>query len=86
MIGLDTNVLARYIAQDDPQQSAVATRLVESLTAEEPGFVAQITLVELSWVLSSCYDFTRDQLASTLDLLSRTKELVLDRAETVLKA
>jgi predicted nucleic-acid-binding protein len=86
MIGLDTNVLARYIAQDDPVQSRLATKLMESLTADEPGFVSLVTLVEVSWVLSSCYDFTREQLASTLDLLTRTKEIVLDRPETVLRA
>lgn len=86
MIGLDTNVLARYIAQDDPAQSALATRLIESFTPDDPGFVSLITLVELSWVLSTCYDFSRDQLAHTLELLTRTKEFVLDRPEAVLRA
>ena len=86
MIGLDTNVLARYIAQDDPAQSPAATKLVESLTPDDPAFVSLITLVELSWVLSSCYDFSRQQLADTLGLLTRTKEIVLDRPETVLRA
>ena len=37
MIGLDTNLLVRYIAQDEPSQSALATKLVESFTAEAPG-------------------------------------------------
>ena len=86
MIGLDTNVLARYIAQDDAAQSAVATRLIESLTLEETGFVSLVTLVELGWVLTSCYDFSRDQLVATLDVLTRTKEIVLDRHETVIRA
>lgn len=40
MIGLDTNVLVRYLAQDDPDQAARATRVVErELTKEAPGFV-----------------------------------------------
>jgi predicted nucleic-acid-binding protein len=86
MIGLDTNVLARYIAQDDPAQSRAATKLIESLSADEPGFVSLVTLVELTWVLASCYDFSREQLASTLDLLTRTKEILVDRPETVLRA
>jgi len=86
VIGLDTNVLARYIAQDDPAQSAAATRLIESLSADEPGFVSLIALVELGWVLSSCYDFSREQLAATIQLLTQTKEIVLDRPEIILRA
>jgi len=86
MIGLDTNVLVRYIVQDDPKQSAKATRLIESLTAAEPGFVSVIALVELVWVLSSFYGWSRDQVAQTLDLLLRSKELIIDRADLVLKA
>ena len=39
MIGLDTNVLARYIMQDDPKQSIMATQLIESLDVDGPGFV-----------------------------------------------
>ncbi len=38
MIGLDTNVLVRYFAQDDPVQSRKASALIESLTAERPGY------------------------------------------------
>lgn len=86
MIGLDTNVLARYIAQDDPHQSPVATKLIESLTAEEPGFVSLVTLVELGWVLESCYDFSRQQLGAAVELLTRTREIVLDRPEAVMRA
>ena len=48
MIGLDTNVLVRYIMQDDPQQSLKATRVIESLTKERPGFIALVSVVELS--------------------------------------
>ena len=54
MIGLDTNVLVRYIMQDDPRQSPKAARLIESLDAENPGFVTVVSVVELYWVLTSC--------------------------------
>lgn len=50
MIGLDTNVLVRYIAQDDSKQSPKATRLIESLTADAPGYVSVVSMVELVWV------------------------------------
>ncbi len=41
MIGLDTNVLARYIIQDDARQSPKAAKLMESLSVDEPGFVTR---------------------------------------------
>ncbi len=86
MIGLDTNVLVRYLMQDDPRQAEKASRLIESLTPESPGFVTVVALVELVWVLSSCYDLTREQIAQALDALLRTKEIVLDRADQVAQA
>jgi len=86
MIGLDTNVLVRYVMQDDAKQAAKAAKLIESLTVDAPGFVSLVSVVELGWVLSSCYDLTRDQVAQAFEALLRTKELVIDRADQVLKA
>lgn len=86
MIGLDTNVLVRYIMQDDATQSAKATKLVESLTSEETGYVALVSVVELVWVLSSCYDLTRGQLTQALEALLCAKQLVVDQADQVVRA
>ena len=86
MIGLDTNVLVRYIMQDDVKQSPKANRLIESLTAESPGFVPLVALIELVWVLASCYDLTRQQLGQALDALLHTNTLMVDRAEQVAQA
>ena len=47
MKGLDTNVLARYLTQDDAKQSKVATSLIEGLSPEQPGFVSKVVLCEL---------------------------------------
>jgi predicted nucleic-acid-binding protein len=86
MIGLDTNVLVRYIMQDDVRQSLKATKLMEALTVDEPGFVSLVSVVELGWVLSSSYDLEREQVARALELLLRTKTVVVDRADEVAKA
>ena len=86
MIGLDTNVLVRYIMQDDPKQSPKATKLIGALTVAAPGFVSLVSVVEIAWVLSSCYGLTRDQVAQTLELMLRTKEIIIDCADLVLKA
>lgn len=86
MIGLDTNVLVRYIVQDDPRQSPSANRLVESLSAESPGFVTVVSVVELCWVLMSAYGLDRQQWCAALEGLLRTKELVVERADVVWQA
>lgn len=86
MIGLDTNVLARYIAQDDARQSPKATRLVESLTVGAPGYVGVVSVIELAWVLTDCYQMTRAELCDTLGTLLRTKEIVVAHADVVWQA
>jgi predicted nucleic-acid-binding protein len=86
MIGLDANVLVRYIMQDDPTQAPLATALLESLTIEAPGFVALVSIVEIAWVLSSAYRLSRVQVFQALEALLRTKEIVVEQAETVWKA
>ncbi|HEX7931917.1 MAG TPA: type II toxin-antitoxin system VapC family toxin [Paraburkholderia sp.] len=86
MIGLDTNVLVRYFAQDDVVQSKKATALMESLSAERPGYVSQVALVEVVWVLERCYGVEREQMMDIIDSMIGTKELVVEGADTVRKA
>lgn len=86
MIGLDTNVLVRYIMQDDPKQSPLATALIESLRADRPGYVTLVSVLELYWVLTSCYDLSAAQARSALEALLRTRQIVVDRADQVLRA
>lgn len=86
MTGLDTNVLVRYIMQDDAKQSPKATTLIESLDADHPGFVTLVSVVELYWVLTSCYDLTGAQVKEVLEGLLRAKQIVVDRADQVLRA
>lgn len=85
MIGLDTNVLVRYIMQDDAKQAALASRLVESL-ADSAGFIPLVVVAELSWVLSSAYNLSRDQLVQALEGVLRSKEWVVEKADIVWQA
>lgn len=86
MIGLDTNVLARYIMQDNPRQSPKATRLIESLDGDNPGYITIVTVVELYWVLTSCYALTGEQVSQALDAILRTKQFLVERADQVMRA
>lgn len=86
MIGLDTNVIVRYIMQDDVKQAHLASKLIESLTVEEAGFVPLVAVVEIVWVLSSSYELDRMQVLAALELLLRTKEIEVEQAEVVWRA
>jgi predicted nucleic-acid-binding protein len=87
VIGLDTNVIVRYVTQDDARQSAAASRLFERvLTTEQPGFVGLVTLCEVAWVLADCYDAGKARIAAVIEGLLGTRQLVVEEAELVWKA
>ncbi len=86
MIGLDTNVVVRYIAQDDAKQSASATALIESLTNEQPGFISLVTLVEMVWVMQGSYKAGKEQILQILEELLKTSEIIVQETETVAQA
>ena len=86
MIGLDTNVLVRFFAQDDAKQSAKASALIEGLTHAEPGYLSHVVLVELVWVLQSCYAASREVVADALERVLRTQGLVVQEAEQIWQA
>jgi len=86
MIGLDTNILVRYITQDDAAQSRKANTLIESLTEATPGFVALVSVVELVWVLQGSYHSNKKEIITVLDTLLRTKGLVVEDADVVWQA
>ncbi len=82
MIGLDTNVLVRYLVEDDAAQTSKAAQLIETrCTADTPGFVNRVVLCELVWVLESAYDYPRATVAAALESLLRTAELEVDAAD-----
>jgi predicted nucleic-acid-binding protein len=82
VIGLDTNILVRYLTQDDPKHAALANHLIEqTLTAAQPGFVSTVALVELVWVLESGYQCDRSKVAEVLERLLRAKTIVVEHAE-----
>lgn len=87
MIALDTNVLVRYIVQDDPVQAAAASRLIESrCTNEEPGLVATIVLCELAWVLGRGYGYSRAQVAAVVRAVLAAEELEAEAPDLVWRA
>ena len=87
MIGLDTNVLARYVVRDDPGQTAAATRLIESeCTADSPGVVTLVVLCELGWVLERGYRYSRAEVAGVLRSLLGAQEVRVERSDLAWQA
>ena len=86
MIGLDTNVLVRYLAQDDARQSAQASRLIESFTPEQPGYVSVLTLAETIWVLEDVYGAGRERIVEVVETLLQTHSIVVGFADLVWQA
>lgn len=86
MIGVDTNVIVRFLAQDDDVQSPIATRFMSRLSRERPGFVSAVVLAEVSWVLSRAYKVSRDDLAEAIEGLLRSAELMIENADAAYRA
>jgi predicted nucleic-acid-binding protein len=87
MIGLDTNILVRYLTQDDPVQSAKATEILElRLTAKSPGFVSVVAIVETVWVLDRAYGLTAQQVATAVERLLQVEVLTLENEQEVFTA
>lgn len=82
MIGLDTNVLVRYIVQDDAKQGRAAAALIEKqCTREEPGWIDTIVLCELFWVLKIAYGYPRDSIAAVIGRLLTVAELRVEESD-----
>lgn len=87
MAGLDTNVLVRWLVDDDAAQSAcVATRLRRAIADGERLFVPVTVMLELEWVLRSRYGFGRTDILATLNALLETRELVFESEDAVERA
>ena len=86
MIGLDTNILVRYITQDHATQAAAAVRVIDSLSSDSPGFLSLVVIAELVWVLQFSYGFKKHEIEQVVDKVLRSKELIIERAEIVSQA
>jgi predicted nucleic-acid-binding protein len=87
MIGLDTNVVVRYLTQDDAVQSVKATDLFErGLTEEEPGFVSVVAMVETAWVLERVYGLMAEELAAAIERMLEVNVLIVESEQEVFTA
>jgi predicted nucleic-acid-binding protein len=87
MIGLDTNVLVRYLVLDNAAQARAAAAIIEGAASRGEGlFLAAITLCELVWVLESAYEKPRADVAAALEQMLRTGDFTIEHADHVRSA
>jgi predicted nucleic-acid-binding protein len=87
MIGLDTNIVVRYLAQDDPVQSPKATEILErQLNEDEPGFVSLVTIAETVWVLNRLYGLSDQEIAHAIERILQADSLVVQNEQEVFSA
>ena len=84
MLGIDTNVLVRYLVRDDQAQYEKARRLIDrELSKGEPVLVSLLVLLETEWVLRSRYDLAKADLIATFSALLDTSDLVVEDEPSV---
>jgi predicted nucleic-acid-binding protein len=87
MMGLDTNILVRYLAQDDAIQSPQATQIVErQLSEDDPGFISLVTMVETVWVLDRVYGLSTQEVAAAVERILQADTLVVQNEQEVFTA
>lgn len=84
MIGIDTNILVRIIANDDPDQSSLARRLfADAASGGSPLFINDAVLCETFWVLRSAYRINPQIVADAFQKLVDTKGTVFENEARV---
>jgi predicted nucleic-acid-binding protein len=87
MKGIDTNVLVRYLVQDDVKQSRAATRFIEKeCSRDSPCYIGLVTLCELAWVLESNYQVGRAAILSILERVLSVEQFTVDQPSVVWRA
>ena len=84
MIGLDTNVLVRYLTQDDEHQASLAAKIIKAYSGKPAAlFINNIVICELIWVLERGYKYTRQQIANAIKQVLSTKEFAFENLDDI---
>lgn len=81
MIGLDTNVLVRFLVDDDPAQNHAARTFLSERNADDPAFLSAVALAETVWVLSRRLGYAAKDIASMLRGLLASDGLIIEHAD-----
>ncbi|MBY0512100.1 MAG: type II toxin-antitoxin system VapC family toxin [Rhodospirillaceae bacterium] len=84
MLGVDTNVLIRFLVKDDPRQTLIAeTFFRKKISITNPGFINLVVLAETVWVLTRTYKYQKSVILEVIGRILNAAELVVEDAESV---
>jgi predicted nucleic-acid-binding protein len=84
MLGVDTNVLVRYLTRDDQPQYDKARRMIDREVAKgEPVLVSLLVLLETEWVLRSRYEMAKADIVTAFSALLDTADLTFEDEPSV---
>lgn len=84
MKGIDTNILVRYLTQDDAKQAKLAEQAIRHAVASgEALYINLIVLCETAWVLDRAYHLSRQDIAATLEHILRVQQFEIESKATV---
>jgi predicted nucleic-acid-binding protein len=86
MIGLDTNIVLRYLLQDDPIQTGKVNRIIDRLSPDDPGYISIATTLEIVWVLRSLFKLSSTQIATHIEQLLAADAFELQNEQQVFEA
>jgi len=86
MIGLDSNIVLRFLARDDPRMTPRATSIMRSLSTSLRGFIPIAVLVEVVWTMRRHYGADRSTIARVVEYMIRSDELVVESSDVVKSA
>ena len=87
MIGIDANVVVRLIVDDDPKQAAAARDYIrDRCTPDDPGYISNIVLAEVAWILARGYGYSRNNIADAIERVMETAQLQVESSTDVAAA
>ena len=87
MIGIDTNILVRLIVDDEPKQAAAARDFIrDRCTPDDPGYISNIALAEVAWILARGYGYSRNDIADAIERVMETAQLQIESSSDVAAA
>ena len=80
MIGIDTNILIRYLTQDDKEQATLAEKIINKhISKSQSIFINNIVMCELVWVLARGYKYKKEQIVSVVQQILSTVEFSFEK-------
>lgn len=83
MIGIDTNILLRFLVDDDPEQCRLARELLAACTPERPAYICSVTLAETVWVLNRSLGYPSEAVLEMVSRLLASREAIVEHGESL---